>query len=43
MKQICVLRYEAFGAAGQAGKIKPISLDAMAIRYAKGELNAIVR
>jgi fructose-bisphosphate aldolase class II len=43
MKQICVLRYEAFGAAGQAGKIKPISLDAMASRYAKGELNAIVK
>jgi fructose-bisphosphate aldolase class II len=43
MKQICVLRYEAFGAAGQAGKIKPISLDAMAARYAKGELNAIVK
>lgn len=43
MKQICVLRYEAFGAAGQAGKIKPISLDAMATRYAKGELNAIVK
>jgi fructose-bisphosphate aldolase class II len=43
MKQICVLRYEAFGAAGQAGKIKPISLEAMASRYAKGELNAIVK
>ncbi|MFA6120526.1 MAG: class II fructose-bisphosphate aldolase [Sideroxydans sp.] len=43
MKQICVLRYEAFGAAGQAGKIKPISLEAMANRYAKGELNAIVK
>ncbi|MDD4911713.1 MAG: fructose-bisphosphate aldolase class II [Sideroxydans sp.] len=43
MKQICVLRYEAFGAAGQASKIKPISLEAMANRYAKGELNAIVK
>ncbi|MBI5828273.1 MAG: class II fructose-bisphosphate aldolase [Chloroflexi bacterium] len=43
MKQICVLRYEAFGSAGQAGKIKPISLEAMANRYAKGELNAIVK
>jgi len=43
MKQICVMRYEAFGAAGQAGKIKPISLEAMANRYAKGELNAIVK
>jgi fructose-bisphosphate aldolase class II len=43
MKGICKARYEAFGCAGQAGKIKPISLDAMANRYAKGELNAIVK
>jgi fructose-bisphosphate aldolase class II len=43
MKEICKARYEAFGCAGQAGKIKPIALDAMATRYAKGELNAIVK
>ena len=43
MKAICKARYEAFGSAGQAGKIKPISLDAMAMRYIKGELNAIVK
>jgi fructose-bisphosphate aldolase class II len=43
MKEICKARYEAFGSAGQAGKIKPISLDAMAIRYAKGELKAVVK
>ncbi|MDP1679318.1 MAG: class II fructose-bisphosphate aldolase, partial [Candidatus Nitrotoga sp.] len=43
MKEICKARYEAFGSAGQASKIKPISLDAMAIRYAKGELKAIVK
>jgi len=43
MKEICKARYEAFGAAGQASKIKPISLDAMANRYAKGELNAIIK
>jgi fructose-bisphosphate aldolase class II len=43
MKEICKSRYEAFGCAGQAAKIKPISLDAMAARYAKGELNAIVK
>ena len=43
MKEICKARYEAFGAAGQAAKIKPISLDAMATRYSKGELNAIVK
>src|SRR5512135_654548 len=43
MKEICKARYEAFGCAGQAAKIKPISLDAMAARYAKGELNAIIK
>ena len=43
MKEICKARYEAFGSAGQAGKIKPISLDNMSIRYAKGELKAIVK
>jgi len=43
MKAICKARYEAFGTAGQADKIKPISLEAMAIRYAKGELKAIVK
>ena len=43
MKEICIARYEAFGSAGQAGKIKAISLDDMAIRYAKGELKAIVK
>ena len=42
-KEICKLRYEAFGCAGQASKIKPLSLDKMAERYAKGELNQIVR
>ncbi len=43
MKDICKARYEAFGSAGQASKIKPISMDNMAIRYAKGELTAIVK
>ncbi|MGD9787810.1 MAG: class II fructose-bisphosphate aldolase [Sulfuricellaceae bacterium] len=43
MKDICKARYEAFGAAGMASKIKPISLDDMAARYAKGELNAVVK
>ena len=43
MKDICKARYEAFGSAGQAAKIKPISMEAMAIRYAKGELKAIVK
>ena len=43
MKEICKARYEAFGSAGQAAKIKPISLDDMAIRYSKGELNAVIK
>jgi fructose-bisphosphate aldolase class II len=43
MKEICKARYEAFGSAGQASKIKPISLDSMAARYSKGELNAIIK
>jgi len=43
MKEICKARYEAFGCAGQASKIKPISLEAMASRYAKGELKAVVK
>ncbi len=39
MKGICLARYEAFGTAGNASKIKPLSLDAMTTRYAKGELD----
>jgi len=42
-KQICKARYEAFGCAGQASKIKPVSLEKIAARYAAGELNQIVR
>jgi fructose-bisphosphate aldolase class II len=39
MKDICRARYEAFGTAGNASKIKPISLEAMVGRYESGELN----
>ncbi|MCE1244761.1 MULTISPECIES: class II fructose-bisphosphate aldolase [Oryzomicrobium] len=42
-KKICVARYQAFGCEGQASKIVPVSLDKMAERYKKGELNQIVR
>ena len=38
MRDICISRYEAFGAAGHGSKIKPISLEAMANLYAKGAL-----
>jgi fructose-bisphosphate aldolase class II len=33
-REICIARYEAFGCAGQASKIKPIALETMAKRYA---------
>ncbi|MGO9443890.1 MAG: class II fructose-bisphosphate aldolase [Thiobacillaceae bacterium] len=39
MKDICKARYEAFGTAGNASKIKPVSLEAMVKRYEKGELD----
>ncbi|RMD80587.1 MAG: fructose-bisphosphate aldolase class II [Gammaproteobacteria bacterium] len=39
MKEICKARYEAFGTAGNASKIKPIGLEAMVQRYASGELD----
>lgn len=38
-KKVCINRFEAFGSAGQASHIKVIPLDAMATRYAKGELS----
>ncbi|MGV6810377.1 MAG: class II fructose-bisphosphate aldolase [bacterium] len=38
MKDICKARYEAFGCAGMADKIKPISLEDMVARYESGEL-----
>ncbi|MFP5431422.1 MAG: class II fructose-bisphosphate aldolase [Gammaproteobacteria bacterium] len=38
MRDICIARYEAFGAAGNASKIKPASLDVMSEQYAKGLL-----
>jgi fructose-bisphosphate aldolase class II len=38
MKEICVARYEAFGTAGNASKIRPLSLEAMQQRYDAGEL-----
>ena len=33
MQEICVARYEAFGSAGQASKIRPISLEKMVDYY----------
>jgi fructose-bisphosphate aldolase class II len=42
-KAICVARYISFGCAGQAAKIKPISLEKMAERYRAGQLAQIVK
>ena len=33
MQDLCQARYEAFGSAGHAGRIKPLSLTQMAMRY----------
>lgn len=38
MKGICIERYEAFGCAGHAEKLRPLSLEAMSERYASGSL-----
>ncbi len=43
MMEICIARYEAFGTAGNADKIKVLSLEKMFERYAKGELDPIIR
>lgn len=39
MKQICVDRYESFGTAGNASRIKAINLEDMTARYLTGELD----
>ncbi len=43
MKDICKARFEAFGSAGNADRIKPIMLDRVATMYSKGELKAVVK
>lgn len=43
MKVVCKERYEAFGCAGQADKIKVIGLEAMSALYEKGQLNPRVQ
>ena len=42
-KGICQARFEAFGSAGRASKIRVIPMDTMATKYAKGELRAVVK
>jgi len=43
MQKVCAERYEAFGSAGQASKIKPVSLNDFAVKYAKGELSSAAK
>ena len=42
MKKIVVERYEAFGTAGNADKLRVTSLEGMFARYASGELDPVV-
>lgn len=42
-KLVCKARYLSFGCEGQAGKIKPVSLEKVAERYKKGELAQLVK
>ena len=42
-KKICLARFEAFGCAGMASRIKPVSLEKIAARYKAGELTQVVR
>ncbi len=42
-KLVCKARFEAFGTAGNASKIKPIGLDKIAASYKSGALNQIIR
>jgi len=43
MSEICIARYEAFNTAGNASKIKPISLESMFDLYQAGKLNALIK
>ena len=43
MKDIVKHRYEALGTAGNASRIRPLSLEIMFQRYEKGELDPVVR
>lgn len=43
MKAICIDRYNAFGTAGQADKIKVVNLELMSARYDSGELDPQIK
>ncbi|MDA7599255.1 fructose-bisphosphate aldolase class II [Alphaproteobacteria bacterium] len=42
MEQLCADRFERFGTAGNARRIKPLSLGAMAARYESGSLDPAI-
>ena len=42
MEQLCADRFERFGTAGNAHRMKPLSLAAMAVRYASGEMDPMI-
>ena len=39
MENLCADRFERFGTAGNAARIKPLAMPAMAKRYSSGALN----
>ena len=41
-KKVCKERYQQFGCAGMASKIKPLPLDKMAAKYKAGELKQVI-
>jgi fructose-bisphosphate aldolase, class II len=41
-KEVCKARFEAFGSAGQASRIKPVALGRMSELYASGKLRPVV-
>jgi fructose-bisphosphate aldolase class II len=43
MQKVCADRYKEFGTAGNASKIKQVTLEEYAAKYAKGELNATTK
>jgi fructose-bisphosphate aldolase class II len=43
MQKVCAERYQAFGTAGNASKVKQMTLDEYAAKYAKGELAASIK
>ncbi len=43
MQKVCAERYQQFETAGNASKIKQVSIDVFAVKYAKGELDAVTK